>query len=254
MASTSDKLAQQLWSDCVRQNASRDQETMNRWDLADKIADLARDKLGDYLKSTGRLLYSSAKTIDKGDIYFMGVNPAGVSDDPTYSLKNDLERLSIKTDNAYIDEVWKRSQREYEKGKHPLQKRTTCLLHKLTGGHAESVCATNLVFFATENASDIQKECIDLCWDIHESLLAIVRPKIIISSGTSYNTPYYYLKSRFCKEEEVIYAGHGTWKCYAFVADIVESRTHVIGLPHLSYYNIINKPEIVDWIKNKLST
>jgi len=223
------------------------------------IVEFAKKELVEYLDKTGRLLYSSAKTIKKGDIYFMGINPAGGSSDQDEvdekeTLGYDLNNLPNRTINAYIDEKWTRGNKYYEKGQYLLQKRTTWLLNELTGGEAESVCATNLVFIGTETANDIEGEWITKCWKVHECLIKIVRPKIILSCGVGDNTPYCYLKEKYHngKNEEIVESGHASWKCYAFKANIEGVKVWVVGLPHLSRYNIIGKEKVVDWIKKKM--
>lgn len=220
---------------------------------ANAIAELARKSLSDYLDQCGRLLYSSVETISPGDVYLLGLNPAGKSDNPKDSLKSDLKELPNRKENAYIDEAWERGNREYEKGEAPLQRRVKWLLEQLVGD-AKKVCASNLVFLGSDNANGIDEQWIAKCWPVHERIIEIVKPKLIVAFGNSSISPYGYLKQRHVENEESIDSGHGNWKCRGFKTKIGDVQTFVAGLPHLSYYNVIGKSNVIEWLKQKLAT
>jgi len=41
--------------------------------------------------------------------------------------------------------------------------------------------------------------------------------------------------------------------CKAFKANIDGRETTVMGIPHLSYYNIIGKDKVINWIRGFLN-
>jgi len=63
-------------------------------------AELSRAEFSKYLDRFGRVLYSSADSLSPGDIYLLGLNPAGESDDKQFSLENDLIHLPSRKENA----------------------------------------------------------------------------------------------------------------------------------------------------------
>ena len=75
---------------------------------AEEVAIFSRNVLKSYLKEWGRLRYSGAETLQLGDIYLLGLNPAGVSDNEEDYLEHDINMLPTRTANAYYDEDWLR--------------------------------------------------------------------------------------------------------------------------------------------------
>jgi len=206
-----------------------------------------------YLKRWGRFLYSSVNTIARGDIYLLGLNPAGESSNQEDYFERDIANLPTRKINAFTDEAWARG-RPYKIGCYPLQLRVKWLLTELVGDVA-SVCASNLVFFGSNNGTDIKKAWIDDCWRVHDKMLQIIKPRLIITFGNGTNpiSPYSYLRRIYSGSEEVISAGHGCWQCRGFKTTIHDMPTFIAGLPHLSRYDIIDKYHVTNWLKSKLS-
>ena len=206
----------------------------------------AKDKLGEILNKPGTILYSSHKTIRKSDIYLMGTNPGGTEG---IDLRTNIDNLSNKETNAYLDEAWDSERTTYRKGEAPLQKRVQKILKGL-GYNTREICATNLIFTQSKNLQALKYNFFDtanICWEVHEKLLSIVRPKIILVFGNSkQESPYSYLEHKYqiskgTTEEE---CGYSNWKFKSFKTE----KYLVVGLPHLSYsinperaINFINK-------------
>ena len=218
-------------------------------DLAFFILDAER-LLVDVLDRTGSILYSAVDTLSPGDIYILGLNPGG-NGGPT--IAEHLESLPEKRNNAYIDECWDNKAADYGLGKAPLQRRLKCLMDCL-GYDLRSICASNLVFMKTHDARglDFPRDA-DTCWPIHERILAIVHPKLILAFGNSRVSPYHYLFERFGDKEEAIPSGHGKWRCRGFDTKMNGRKVYVVGLPHLSRYSPKGKVAVIQWLKDKLN-
>lgn len=211
---------------------------------------VAREQLANYLEMSGAILYSSHQTLQKGDIYLLGFNPGGGEDEP---LAKAIDGMLSATGNAYLDQDWSGPRRTYGKGGAPLQKRVSWLLDAL-GYEPGRVCASNLIFMRSRSSAMIPFDYADICWPVHQAVLDVVRPKLILAFGNSARSPYAYLKGRFGdSREDEIHAGHGNWKvkgCSLLVRE--GQRIYLAALPHLSYYSPIGKADIVAWLKGKL--
>jgi len=212
--------------------------------LSDFIA-TAREQLKPIIHRSGSILYSAQTTLRPGRLYLLGLNPGG---DPTkhHSIGEDLDQLPLRKHNAYVHESW---ERQREAGGAPLQQRVRWLMGRL-GQDVEDVCAANLIFARSKDASGSEyPKLAHICWPVHLAILEIVRPRLIIAYGNSHVSPYAYLRGQFGgSSEEVFESGHGTWKCRV-------SRTAgrwIVGLPHLSRYAIDHHEDVTDWIRRLL--
>ena len=213
----------------------------------------ARVALAPVLSRPGGILYSAAKTLRPGSLYIMGLNPGGDPENSkSHNIGTSLDQLPQRTSNAYIDEAWDRGSHPLEKGQAPLQKRMVFLAQSL-GCALEGVCATTLIFMQTRSARDLQfGRDAERCWPVHEMMLAMVRPKLILAFGNSAISPYGYLRQVHASATEVRFpAGHGSWQCKTFTTQISGATVTVIGLPHLSRYSPLDKPGLVKWLKGK---
>ena len=217
---------------------------------AQEIATLAKVILRPILDKSGYVLYSNADSLQPSLVYLLGHNPGGSPEDQTdATIRASLESLPKKTINNYLDEKWTTaSHRSYAKGEAPLQKRVVWILQKL-GFDPRVVPCSNLIFVRSIDVSGIPfAEMADLCWKVHEKILDVVKPKIILAFGNSKDTPYTYLHEIFSNPKENEFpSGHGNWMCRSFKTNDVT----VIGLPHLSRYKIIGKHDVVNWIKEE---
>lgn len=113
-----------------------------------------------------------------------------------------------------------------------------------------AVCASNLIFFRSkrEGGVDCPKDACE-CWSIHELILQVVKPKLIVAFGNGEGgSTYSYLRNKFCEKkkhgEKTQCSDHSNWKVKSFQgwlkagsADINHDMW-VAGLPHLSRYAI----------------
>lgn len=206
----------------------------------------------------GETLYSSNKSFKKGDIYLLGANPGGAD---KCTIKEDLEELLKRSFdyNEYLHGIWPNGSNENPKaGEQKLQKRVQALFQNI-GYDLTEVCTSNLIFFTSKDLLELKKKMnlsfnkiADICWPIHEEIISVIKPKIIISLGTgSSDSTFSYFKKKFNienEEIEEIKIGHGEYKAKAFLYENI----HYIFIPHLSYFTIKNE-EVFIWIRNKLN-
>lgn len=217
----------------------------------DALPNIARNSLSDILGEPGGILYSSHETLKPGSVYLLGFNPGGSNGEP---LDKSVQSLLTYSGNAYIDESWSNGLGSLAPGEAPLQRRIRWLLSQL-GLDTASVCASNLIFVQSKAASDINFKLAEKCWPVHEAILEIVQPKMIITFGNSDYSAYGYLKAKFDgKEDCCICAGHGDWKLKGFNTRINGRTVYVAGLPHLSRYSPENKPHLIEWLSKIFKT
>ena len=214
----------------------------------ESLVSLGKESLSLILDRKGEVIYSSHESLKKGDIYLLGLNPGG---EGYITINKHLNDLLSKDTNSYLDESWTNSVTTWPKGEAPLQKRVHFLLNAL-GYNTREVCASNLIFVTSKSANEINYGLAGYCWRFHELLLDIIKPKIVLCFGISDVSSYSFLLSLYEGEESTIKASHGKWKCRAFTTTINGRKTTVVGIPHLSYYNIVGKAEVIDWIKRFL--
>ena len=215
---------------------------------AEQITRLAIDELQPVLDESGYVLYSDALSLKPCSVYLLGHNPGGSQEDKAdATVRASLDALPFKTINNYIDEEWTTaSHRSWAKGGAPLQRRVVWLLQQL-GFIPRNVPCSNLIFVRSIDVTGSSfKELSDLCWKVHEHILEVAKPKLLLVFGNPKPSPYTYLFEKFMPgQEETFPSGHGNWMCRSFRAN----GYTVVGLPHLSRYNIIRKSDVVHWIK-----
>jgi len=78
--------------------------------------------------------------------------------------------------------------------------------------------------------------------------LNVVQPRVLLVFGNSNPSPYTFLRKKFgATNQETIESGHSNWSCRAFKAD---NDMVVVGVPHLSRYDIIGKGAVIEWIRD----
>lgn len=189
---------------------------------------------------SGEVLYSGVSTLQSGDIYLLGHNPGGDPTNPRLpTVGSSLEELPSKTINSYLDTQWS--------GGDTLQRRVLWLLRKL-GYHPREVAASNLIFPRSRDEAGSQfGRFAELCWPVHEQILQIVQPHLIVVYG---NSPFSFLLQKYgAARTETFPSGHGDWMCRRFE---VPGRFVLVGLPHLSRYDITRHSRVIDWIKQSV--
>lgn len=217
---------------------------------------LAENCLAGFLAQSGAILYSGHDTLRRGDVYLLGFNPGG-GDDGTLKLSGSIANMLVSTENKYLDEVWGDVESRKE-GEAPLQKRVQWLLEAI-GLKTRDVCASNLIFVQSRKAEHVDYAAMaKACWPVHEAIIEIVRPRLILAYGNSEVSPYRYLHNIVGGIEDNISilpdAMHGNWRVRGFATNIAGQQTYVAGLPHLSRYDPRGNAGIVSWLRGKLVT
>jgi len=206
-----------------------------------EIVNIAKTHLAQFHTKPGAILYSSHETLKPGSVYLLGFNPGG-SGGP--HLNQSIEKLLTNEENSYLDECWANKRGTWKEGEAPLQERVCWVLENL-GLNPREVCASNLIFLQSQKAIDIDYALADICWPVHEALLEIVKPRMILVFGNSVLSPYGYLHSKYGGEQDYIPSGHGNWKIKCFRCVIGGKDSIVAGLPHLSRYKPIGKKHVI---------
>lgn len=232
--------------------------------MKEELPVFAKKKLEEYLNVSGSILYSSHNTLRRGDIYLLGFNPGGESDGKDNKLGYEIDNMLSYEDNAYF-ENWGNGA-----GCSPLQQRLFWIFKKLENDSysLNNICASNLIFLRSTNVKEL-KEChksenwsklLDNCWKVHEKILSIVKPKLIITFGNGSVSPYSYIYDRYRDgKEDLLESGHGSWKIRSFSAQLLDRKVTVVGFPHLSRYSPSTKDEsiksgIIQLLKEKLES
>lgn len=196
------------------------------------------------LSHSGEVLYSSVRTLRRGPVYFLGLNPGGDPKRVPFTVRSRLLELPDHDWNNYTVSWGGR-----RPGAHPLQRGVRWVADAL-GQDLATICASNLIFTRSPNERGSgYPEAADHCWPVHEVILRIVRPRLIVTVGRQ---PFDYLRKRFPEGRNLrpFAAGHGGWRCRAFCCD----HRIVVGLPHLSIYAIHRHPKVGAWLKRHLDS
>lgn len=215
-------------------------------DEPDRLARFASQQLASILQESGQILYSSASTLSPGSVYLLGHNPGGSPQDlGDATIGRSIKQLPTKKTNSYLDEGWG----DLPPGESVLQRRVRFLLDGL-GLDVRSVAASNLIFLRSRDVDGVEFPAdAELCWPVHERILEVVSPSVIIAFGNDERqSPYAFLREKYAQrsDQETRPAGHGNWRCKSFN---VPGSWRVIGLPHLRRYAIDDHPEVIEWIK-----
>jgi hypothetical protein len=216
----------------------------------EQISKIARESLSDLLDASGSILYSSHETLTSGEVYLLGFNPGGSGGNP---LWQNIDSMLLNTTNAYLDESWENNNSVWANGEAPLQKRVQWILESI-GLNTRDVCASNLIFLQSRGAGDISYSLAEKCWPVHEAILNIVKPKLIITFGNSSISPYGFMHSMLGGNEEYFPSGHGNWTLKGFNCQIGGRSVYIAGLPHLSRYSPINKGQVIEWLSKKYNS
>lgn len=225
--------------------------------LAEKFVAEAKRTLSPILGDKGATLYSSFKTLAPGKFYILGLNPGGPVDSGQ-TLAESLDCLPEQQENAYLDEDWSSTARHFDVGQHPLQRHLSELMREI-GQDLQNVCASNLIFTRSpgQHGADYPARG-HVCWPVHQMILDIVKPNVIIAFGNGDISPYAFLALKHHETmgvwpKEVTHpAQYWTWQCKAFQTEIEGRDILVFGLPHLSRYTIRGRPEVTNWIKKTI--
>ena len=155
-----------------------------------QLAQFATENLGSLRHESGQVLYSGVNTLRPGSVYLLGHNPGGQPGNTALmTVSQSLKELPTNKANSYLDSTWS--------GRDALQRRVLWLLAGL-GFHPREVAASNLCFVRSPSAAGINmRKCADRCWPVHQEILKIVRPRLVLVYGNSGQSPYSYLSNKF---------------------------------------------------------
>jgi hypothetical protein len=146
---------------------------------------LNSDGLKDCRKLSGRFLYSDPSTLRSGKFYLLGHHPGGTLSKHS-NLGDDIQTWGTNGTNAYLDETWEHSPTA---GSFIVQLNVKALC-KAIDVCPRQVCASNLYF-----VSDYVKvKSLGIVWPIHEIVLDMVKPDIIIALGVDTAPTYKEIK------------------------------------------------------------
>jgi hypothetical protein len=170
-------------------------------------------------EENGCTLYSGLDTLCKGDFYFLGLNPA------VDKSNVRINRIQYREGpwSAYLDQCWRCAQAGERLCEHynntgsllspkPHQKRVVRLMAKL-GAEPRKVMATNCIFLESTDAKSLDSRTQELWerhWPIHQSLLDLIRPKIIVCLGLnkSGGSPYWLIQQKILPLQRPIESKH----------------------------------------------
>lgn len=175
-----------------------------------------------------RFLYSPAKVLNGAKVALIGLNPGGRYDDPEHG------QFAMRAGSAYEVERWKGR----APGQEPLQRQVTSLFRRLNVT-PKQVLAGDLVPFRSPDWRSLpDKEfAVGLGFGLWREVLDRVRPSVVVSMGKDANELIQRLVD--VRQVESFPVNWGSMKAhvgsYAYGA--------WLGLPHLSQYKIMNRPE-----------
>ncbi len=193
--------------------------------------------LQDSLDRPGSILHSASSTLTKGDFYFLGYNPGGNHHD--YLIKHEVDNLLNKTKHRYLDEQFEQAGHLFKMGQAPLQKNFQQLFNTINIDPRKVLC-TNLIFFHSKRSDGVNYlQDATLCWPIHQALLELVKPKIIICNGNSNNSSAFSFLYKLLPHQQplqTIKTIYSTAYIKAFTTQLNNQTVKVIGIPHLSRF------------------
>ena len=143
---------------------------MNQDQRVRKLVNTAKKRLASILNQSGRVIYSSKATLKSGQLYILGLNPAGneKKEFKHETIGKDLKKFPSNYLNAYIHERWGGR----KEGTHKIQRRLKWLIedkNALDLGSLENVCASNIVFVRSPNIAKLRgfDEGAKKCWEVH---------------------------------------------------------------------------------------
>ncbi len=204
----------------------------------------------------GRLLYSGVGTLKPGPIYLLGWNPGGDPDVEPDTPAEHLEKLEReRVDwNEYLDGYWRPGGRVLGKGQAPMQKRVVHLLQGI-GVEPRTICASNLIFMRSRGKDGLSQgdNLVRRCWLVHDFLLGIVRPKIVLSIGGNAVLDALLRKGAETGGRAAKASGHADWECQSVRARLGQHQVRIVSVPHLSRYAIDHHPDVVRWVRDQIA-
>ncbi|NOW48709.1 hypothetical protein FHW96_004899 [Novosphingobium sp. SG751A] len=173
-----------------------------------------------------RFLYSPASVLNGADVAFVGLNPGGSEPQPAI--------FSTDAGSAYCCESWAGA----ESGKSPLQKQVQAIFARL-GVAPENVLAGNFIPFRSRDWRSLKQpvQSLEFGREIWRDVLSTARPRVVIT-----------MAGLVTKEMAAILGIKAIQKLPIGWGSVSASRGEangvtLIGLPHLSRYRVMGRPE-----------
>lgn len=192
------------------------------------------------LESPGAVLYSSAATLEKGQIYLLGLNPGG---DGGSTLQDSIN-ASRANHNAYLDEQWSPGGHLQPKGQATLQRRVQKLCTSM-GFETRDVPASNLVFTrSTRLHTHLDYDAaLRLCMPVHEVFLRAIQPRFVMTFGSLGNfSSAFQLGNLESKRAE-----HGNWNANRGDLYFDGEKIAFGNVPHMSLWASDKRSDVVSW-------
>jgi len=175
-----------------------------------------------------RLLASPATTLARAEIAFVGLNPAGHFEPANHP------RFAVSAGSAYLDERWGMS----PPGENPLQRQVLGLFECLSA-KPEAVLSGNLVPFRSSSWATLrsQKKSLELGQGLWRRILSTAQPRLIIGMGREVVKALQKIVGADDEIRVSIGWGNVTGSRAVFPEGVL------IGLPHLSRFAIIGRPQ-----------
>lgn len=189
--------------------------------------------LGDDAEKSGAVLYNGWNTLcSKNGLYIMGFNPGGDPNKITTSVTESLEELRDKY-CSYWDECWRKSCPDdciKHRGESRHQERVRSLA-EILGFDIRETVAVNAVFLRSKTQNDLNAswDIFEKCWLVHEKVLSIVRPKIILCLGNGEpRSAFAFLRKKVSPNTQP-----NSDRVKSFVSEVM--KCFVIGVRHPSH-------------------
>ncbi len=224
---------------------------MSDVEIRGQVLATVQQYLGADVNESGAVLYNGWSSLRPGLLYLMGFNPGG---DPTEIRQTVLKSVQeLEQNYCAYDECWKKNHPadcalKECKGASNHQRRVRALLDTLNLGLSiKDVCATNAVFLRSKDQGTLKgsRELWEKCWPVHQRLLSIVQPNLILCLGNGDGlSAFSLLRSEFIGNPTYQPCGpngfrDGKWFEGRVVVNQNGPKEHeckVIGIPHPSRY------------------
>ncbi|WP_288960138.1 uracil-DNA glycosylase family protein [uncultured Sulfitobacter sp.] len=175
-----------------------------------------------------RFLYSPSTTLAGARVAFIGLNPGGSKEDWAHA------KYAVEHGSAYSRESWARN----APGDHKLQKQVLALFKRLDV-EPETVLAGNLVPFRSPNWRSLRSRALSIQFgkELWAEVLSVSKPSVIVTMGTVTTK----ILSEMLKIDRLEKCPSGWGRVSAYRGEFEGRR--LVGLPHLSRYGIMTRPE-----------
>ena len=225
----------------------------------DELADVVRHSMSEEMfRKPGAVLFSGLATVKPSRFYIMGLNPGGSSKMMAGSIIDTLPPPDETS--AYTHQCWKKecgdnSSCEHVTGRRLAdadlvrhQKNMICLTRLLGYDAPGEIPSANAIFARSQSLATLKNESgfsewdwWKACWPVHQYLLELIQPSVIISLGYGANTsPLGFLAHQLCahSSRKIGDANRRGGKQIDCSIRLTTSTidVHVIGVPHPSYH------------------